>query len=170
MAQSSRRPVLRAAQPGLRIEHGREKRSDGWGRNLPKQAKRRQRPRGHPQRTWVTCGSVKEPGLIGYRTHCPAGEVESQLSIFFSGSLVAFACTGTLIGADGLGASTDVLRVTRPVPGAHSRAPPTFRQDVAAIFRCRLAETPSGEAAGWQAGRLAVSTGRGSLGPNDPCP
>lgn len=63
-------------------------------------------------------------GLIGYRTHCGAGQVGSQLSIFFSGSLVAFACTGTLIGADGHGACTEVLRVARPVLGFHSEAPP----------------------------------------------
>lgn len=72
----------------------------------------------------MTCGSVGKPGLIGYRIHCAAGQVGSQLSIFFSGSLVAFVCTGTLIGADGLGAGTVVLRVTRLVLGAHSRVPP----------------------------------------------
>lgn len=65
-----------------------------------------------------------EPGLIGHRTHRAAGQVGSQLSIFFSGPLVAFACTGTLIGAEGFGACTEVLRVARPVVGSHSEAPP----------------------------------------------
>lgn len=64
---------------------------------------------GTPAESGMTCGSHEEAGLIGYRTRCLAGRVGWHLSIFFQWLLVGVACTGTLIGADRLGAGTHAL-------------------------------------------------------------
>lgn len=100
--------------------------------DLLKQAKRRQ---GHEgiRRGRDDLRVPEKAGPIGYRTRCLAGQVGSHLSIFFQWLLIAFACTGTLIGSDRLGAGTHALLEGCPQPST-SHVPCCTHVD--GIFRC----------------------------------
>ena len=94
----------------------------------------------------MACGSLQEPGLIGYRIHCLVGQVGSQLSIFFQW-LPRRCCMYRYI---------DWCRrtwrwhkcVAESPPRAQCPQPSTAHvigTHVAAIVRCCLAGMPSGE-------------------------